>query len=235
MYNLDLSRLTEAQIAQLCAKRPIRMSEDGCIMTGPVRMSFPAVAEKVSYQGGKAKYQSALLFPHTNMNPFMEACRAKLRELYPKVPDPNIFLDRFNKDHPIRDQALKVNVAEGGRSATKATLAGYKAGFAFINPKSEKQQPKLFHVVRGQWVPVLPEEITKVFYAGCWVEAKVGMYKSIDANPGLALGLNALWKLADDNTFGGGGGNVSAEEGGDAGDAFSAEDPNLIPQNDTWG
>lgn len=236
-FNLTKSRLTETQMTTLCQKRPIRMNEDGSIMTGPVRLSFPSLHEKTAFGQGVPKYQSALLFPHKNLTTLMDALRAALKGFYPTVVDPSVFLDPFNKDHPIRDQSLKVNVAEGGRNALKPTLEGYVPSFAFINPKSEKYQPQCFHVVRGQWVAALPEEIEKMFYAGAWVDAKINVYKNGGNNPGAALGLTAVWKLADDEGFGGGKGGASASDGGSAADAFTAEDPNNLPASEDppWG
>lgn len=237
MLNLTLSRLTEPQIAGLMAKRPIRVTEDGGIMTGPVRLSFASLAapSKAVGVGGKEKYQSALLFPHTNLDVLEQFLVAKLKTYYPTVADPvSVFLKPLDKNSAVKNQGLKINAKDGGYEPVKPTVGGYTKGFMFINPKSMRQ-PTLFHVVRGQWVAVLPEEITKVMYSGCWVEAKlVAIQSTVSANPGASLGLQGLWKLADDTSFGGGTG-ASAAEGGDVGDAFAAEDPNLIPSNDVPG
>jgi len=232
--NLAMSKRTEAEIMSLMAKRPIRMTDDGCIMTGPVRLSFAALDKpaKPVEVGGKEKYQASLLFPHMNLTVLKDALLAKLKLDYPGLPDYSSFVNALSKNSPVKDQGMKINVKDGGYEPVKATVTGYTKGFMYVNPKSMRQ-PTLFHVVRGGWVAVLPEEITKVMYSGCWVEAKIALIKSTaNANPGEATGLQGLWKLADDNSFGGGSG-ATAAEGGDVGDAFAAEDPNLIPNNDT--
>lgn len=235
------SKLSEQQLTALCAKRPVRVVEGGAVMTGPVRLSFPSLAQKakpVPGMAGVPKYQAALLFPHNNIKPMIDALRAKIKEYYSTVTDPGVMLDKYNKAGPVRDQALKVSMADGGRDATRATTTGYTAGLPFVNPKSGNAVP-CYHVVRGVWVPALPEEIERIFYAGCWVDAKLVIIKSSTAaSPGVSFGLQGVWKLADDNGFGGSG--AAATEGGSAEDAFAAEDPNTImqpndvPASDGW-
>jgi len=139
-----------------------------------------------------------------------------------------LMLDRFNKSHAVRDGALKVSASEGGRNAQGKTTEGYVVGYPWINPKSGNAIP-CYHNVRGVWVPAMPDEIAKIFYSGAWVDAKVKIIKNHVSSPGVSLGLQGVWKLADDNSFGGSG-SASAGEGGDAGDAFAAEDPNQIMQ-----
>jgi hypothetical protein len=232
------SRLTEQQLTALCAKRPVRMAEGGDVMVGPVRLSFVSLHEKSSSgEQSTPKYQTALLFPHKNISVLMQALTAKVKEWYPHVTDPSLMLDRFNKAHAVRDGALKVSTAEGGRNPQGKTTAGYAVGFPWINPKSGNAVP-CYHVVRGVWVPALQNEIKDMFYAGCWVDAKVAIVKNNAKSPGVSLGIQGVWKLADDNTFGGTG--AAAVEGGSAEDAFAAEDPNTImqpsdvPASDVW-
>ena len=233
MLNLAQSIRTEAELQKLIARRPIRLTDDGCIMTGPVRLSFAALDKpKAAEAGGKEKYQSALLFPHTNLGVLKDALMTKLKADYPGLPDYSSFVNATNKNSPVKDQGMKINIKDGGYEPMKPTIGGYTKGFMFINPKSMRQ-PTLFHVVRGAWVAVLPEEIKRVMYSGCWVEAKIALIKSTaNSNPGESTGLQGLWKLADDSSFDGGSA-ATAAEGGDVGDAFEAEDPNIIPQHDT--
>lgn len=224
------SRLTQAQIADMCAKRPPRVIDGGALMTGFARLSFPALHEKHSAtQGGVAKYGVTLLLPHDNVKLIGDWLAAAVRSMYPSVPDPSVMLDRFNKDHPLRDQALRVSTRDGGRNPLKDTTSGYVSGFPYMAPKSGRSVP-CFVAMNGQWVAVLDgAEIQKHFYGGAWVEAKlVPIKSSASAKPGVSVGINGIWKLADDTPFGGGGG-ASAEEGGSAADAFdSIPDPNLI-------
>lgn len=222
----NATRLDPQQIAALCSKRPVRVVEGGMLMTGPVRLSFPSLDKKrPAVRGGVEKYSASLLFPHKNIGPLMSALQAKVRECYPNVTDPNVMLDPRNKNHPVKDQGLKISTADGGFDEIKKTTAGYVTGLPFISPKSGNAIP-CYRAVAGRWVQVLPEAIEKLLYGGCWVDAKVTMFKSSTAaNPGIALGLQGVWLLADDTPFGGGGG-ASAEDGGSASDAVSIADPN---------
>lgn len=229
------TRLTQAQIDDMCAKRPVRAAEGGCIMTGPVRLSFPTLTPEAKAKAKSKsvlanppdKYSAALLFPHKNIGPLMEALRAAVRQHYPTITDPMVLLNPLDKNAPVKDQGVKVNVSEGGREAVKKSTAGYTVGLPYINPKSGNLIP-CFRAEAGRWVNILPGELETIMYGGCWVDAKLVMFKSTtSANPGVALGLQGLWKLADDNSFGGGGGAV-ATEGGSAGDVIGIEDPNSV-------
>lgn len=234
---MEHSRLSDAQIASLLQRRPVRVVEGGAIMTGPVRLSFPSLDKKTGIAGGVQKYNATGLFTHKNIGPLHQALVAAVRQNYPNVTDPSVMLDPFNKNHPLKDQALKVSTNDGGRDPIRKSLAGYTVGLPYINPKSGNAVP-CFQAVAGQWKSVMPEEIKDVFYAGCWVEMKLTIFKSTaSANPGVALGLQGVWKLADDETFGGGGGGASADEGGSADDAVSIEDPNaaLGAPGGGWG
>ena len=225
------TRLTLDQINFLLRSKPMRAAEGGGILTGPIRLSYPALKDRAKSlnPGQEGKYQAAGLFPHSNIGLLVEMCKGVAKSSYPNVTDPSIFLDKYNKNSAVKDQALKVSVADGGREPVKGTSDGYVPGLPFFNAKSGRQIP-CFKAVAGRWVPILPEELEKEMYGGAWVEAKLVCFKSsTPANPGVALGLQGLWKLADDNFLGGSGG-ASADEGGEA-VALGVEDPNQIMQS----
>jgi hypothetical protein len=237
------TRLTLEQINFLLRSKPMRVAEGGGVLSGAVRLSYPSLAKRAKNlrdPNAEGKYQAAGLFPTTNIGPLAELCKSTARAAYPSVTDPSMFMDKYSKNSPIKDQSLKVNVADGGREPMKGTSDGYVVGLPFFNAKSGRQVP-CFKAVAGRWVPILPEELEKEMYGGAWVEAKLVCFKSTtSANPGVALGLQGLWKLADDNFLGGGGG-ASADEGGEA-VALGVEDPNQIMQStaaaggsDGWG
>ncbi len=229
--------LSPEQIANMCAKRPVRVVEGGAIMTGPVRLSFPSLHKKSGIAGGTPKYNAIGLFPHKNIGPLMQALTALIRQSYPTITDPSLLLNPLDKNHPVKDQALRVSTAEGGKNTMGKTTAGFVPGLPFINPKSGQAVP-CYHVVGGQWKSIMPEEIEAVLPAGCWVDMKIGMGKSTAAaNPGASLYLNGVWKLADDERLGGGGTSASAEEGGDTSDIVAIEDPNaaLTASGGGWG
>lgn len=229
--------LSPEQIASLCAKRPVRAVEGG-IMTGPVRLSFPSLHVKSAIAGGTPKYNAIGIFPHTNIGPLYQALVAAVRQHYPTVSDPSVMLDKYNKNHPIKDGALRINTADGGREPVKKTTVGFTLGLPYINPKSGQAVP-CYQSIGGQWKSVVvPSEIEALFYAGAWVDMKLGWGKSTaSANPGVSLYLNGVWKLADDEKLGGGGPSASAEDGGAADDALSIEDPNaaLGAAGGGWG
>ncbi len=225
------TRLTLEQINFLIRSKPMRAVEGG-IMTGPVRLSYPSLKERAKSLNPsvEGKYQAAGLIYHSAIGPLVELCKSTARSAYPSVTDPGIFLDKFNKNSPIKDQSLKVNVADGGREPIKGTSDGYVSGLPFFNAKSGRQIP-CFKAVAGQWVPILPEELEKELYGGAWVEMKLICFKSTTtANPGVALGLQGIWKMADDNALGGGGAGASAGEAGEV-VALGVEDPNNIVPN----
>ena len=225
------TRLTLEQINFLLRSKPMRATEGGGILTGACRLSYPSLAKRsknLNNPNEEGKYQAAGLFCTTNIGPLADLCRSVIRAGYPNVTDPNVLLDKFNKNSAIKDQALKVNVADGGREPVKGSSDGYVVGLPFFNAKSGRQVP-CFKAVAGRWVPILPEDIEKEVYGGAWVEMKLVAGKNTTGQPGAWLGLQGIWKLADDNFLGGGGG-ASAEDGGEA-VALGVEDPNQIMQS----
>lgn len=214
--------------ARLINGNPPRVGEGGQVFSGAVRLSWPSLSKPTVMKGqeGKAtpKYQASGLFTHKNVSVIMDALKASIRMHYPTVTDPSIMLNPREKNHPMKDQGLKVSMADGGYEVIKKSTAGYVTGFPFITAKSTQSIP-CFHNVGGRVAAVLPEEIDKVLYAGCWVTMKMTIIKSTSpGNPGVFFGLQSVMKLADDKAFGGGGaGNGTAE---DFAETVSIEDPN---------
>lgn len=129
------SRLTAEQHARLLHNRPVRVVEGGQIMSGPVRLSFPNLAKMHSINNGKPKYGASGLYYHTAIGPLHQALVAAVRRDYPNVTDPNILIDPKNKNHPLKDQGLKVSTADGGLDPMRGTLQGYRPGYPYIAPK----------------------------------------------------------------------------------------------------
>lgn len=198
------------------------------IFTGAVRASWPNLSKpgKALNPGQKPKFQISGLFLHKNISPIMDAILAAVRLHYPTLPDPRVFLDPGNKNSPVKDQGLKVNVADGGREQIKASTAGYIPGLPFVSGKSDPDRPPTCMRMLGGRPTLIPQdEADKVIYPGCWVDIKFRIFKSTSAqNPGVFLGLQGVMKLADDTAFGGGGGGASAE---DFAGATAIEDPNV--------
>lgn len=217
---------------RLIAGNPPRIGEGGQVFSGAVRLSWPSLSKpaKPMTAGATPKYQASGLFTHKNISVIMEALKAAVRMHYPSVSDPSVMLNPRDKNHPMKDQGLKVAVADGGFEPIKKTVAGYVPGFPFLTAKSTQAVP-CFHNVGGRVVAVLPEELDKVLYAGCWVTMKLAIIKSTSAgNPGVFFGLQSIMKLADDKPFGGAGGGGTPE---DFAGSVAIEDPNanVIMQN----
>lgn len=236
-----MSGLAPELFERVVKGNPPRILEGGMISTGAVRLSWPSLSKpaKVRNPGDKPKYQAAGLFPHNNVGPIMEALRAAVRAAYPSLQDPNVLLNPRDKNHPMKDQGLKVNVADGGLNPMEKSMGGYVPGLPFFNAKSMRPIVCIRRVA-GREVVVVGEDVDTHFYAGCWVDAKLLILKSTAAgNPGVFWGLQGLFKLADDTRFEGSGGGASPE---DFASAVSIEDPNenqimqsSAAQTTNWG
>ncbi len=240
--NLDarmLTRLTEAQLNQLFVGNPHKLIEGG-IMTGVARLSWPSLSKPAKPQNPNQtpKYQVNLIFPGS-VGFLAAQVEAAIKQHYPTITDPKVLMDPKNKNHPLKDQGLKVNVADGGLEPIKQTTGGYIPGKFFITAKSNRQ-PGCFRtpIVNGRPTVVLPEEIEPLLYPGCWVVAKVVLLKSSAAgNPGVSWGLQSIMKVADDTPFGGGEGGGTNASPDDFGGAAFIEDPNaiLVPNSASAG
>lgn len=218
------SGLAPELFAKLVTGNPPRIGEDGSIFTGATRLSWPALSKPAKPQnpGQVGKYQANFLWPHKGIGMVMQALQAAVRQHYPSVPDPNIFLDPRNKNHPVKDQGLRVAVADGGMDPIKKTVAGYVPGLPFATAKSV-QAVGCMRFLNGKPTAMLPDDIDKMLYAGCWVTAKFVIIKSTAAgNPGVFFGLQSVLKLADDTKFGGSGSANPEDFQG----AVAIEDPN---------
>lgn len=237
------SNLSPELLTRLLQGNQPRITAEGALRTGAVRLSWPSLAKaklsKTAKAGDKPKYQASGLFVHKNIGVIMEALKSAVRRDYPNVSDPSVLLDPKNKNSAVKDQGLKVSVKDGGFDPIGKTLAGYVTGFPFCSGKSERAV-HCFHRKDGRVVALLPDEIEAVLYAGAWVDIEYKLIKSTSAgNPGVFFGLQSVMKLGDDTPFGSGGSASTAE---DWGESVAIEDPNAnqimqnsgVEQND-WG
>jgi hypothetical protein len=213
---------------RLVAGNPPRIGEGNIVYSGAVRMSWPSLSKPTVMKGqeGKAtpKHRASGLWPHKNIDVITGAVRAAIRLHYPNVTDPAVMMNPRDKNHPLKDQGLKVSVNDGGFDAINKSTGGYVPGLPFCTATSTKQVPCLRRV-GGKVIITLPEEIDREFYAGCWVDLKLAILKSTSTgNPGVYFGLQGMMKLADDTAFGGGGNAATAE---DFAGAVAIEDPNV--------
>ena len=198
--------LDKTRLAALMKKYPITLLNSGNWRTCPVRLSFPSLFEKTSFEGSEPKYSAVLLFPlGVSVAPLMQAAQKTAFEEWGEKSK------KMTLHNPFRDQGMK-------------QLAGYVKGAPFITV-STKQKPG---VVGPDMKPIMdPEEI----YAGCWVLATIRPFSfDATAKKGVSFGLQNILKIADDEPFSGGPppedefGDVTAEQSGE--DAFGLPQSN---------
>jgi hypothetical protein len=239
MFTIDPrfnTSLTPENFTLLHQKNPPVMAEGGAIMTGAVRLNWPSLSKPAKPQNPaqKAKYQASGLFYHQNIGLVQKWLEAAVRQHYPSLPDPSIFLDPKNLNHPLKDQGLKVMPQDGGFRAMKGdpkkgvTEIAHVPGYRMLTAKSNREVNGFrFDRAQGRVVTVLPHEQDDVFYPGCWVSMKLIPIKSTAAgNPGVSLGLQGIMFLAADTRLGSSGGPGSSE--GDWTGAGVIEDPSEV-------
>ncbi len=173
------------KLAALMKRFPCKELETGNIRTCPVRLSFPSVFERTSFENGEPKYSTVLLFPKgADVKLLIEAAKHTAVEGFgSKAGSMGLHM-------PFRDQGIK-------------SLDGYEAGAVFMTVTS-KQRPG---VLGPNGKPITDEE---QIYPGCWALVTVRPFH-FDAKmkKGVSFGLQNLQKIADDDSFAG---TVDAEQ-----------------------
>jgi hypothetical protein len=239
MFTIDprfATSLTPENFTLLHQKNPPAMSDGGAVMTGAVRLNWPSLSKPAKPQNPNqaAKYQASGLFAHQNIALIQQWLEAAVRQHYPSLPDPKVFLDPKNLNHPLKDQGLKVMPQDGGFRAMKGdpkkdvTEKAHVPGYRMITAKSNREvQAFQFDRAQGKVVSVPVHEQDEVFYPGCWVSMKLIAIKSTAAgNPGVSLGLQGIMFLAHDTRLGGSGGPGSSES--DWSGSAPIDDPNEV-------
>lgn len=239
MFTIDprfATSLTPENFTLLHQKNPPAMSDGGAVMTGAVRLNWPSLSKPAKPQNPNqaAKYQVSGLFFHQNVALIQTWLEAAVRQHYPSLPDPKVFLDPKNSNHPFKDQGLKVMPQDGGFRAMKGdpkkdvTEKAHVPGYRMITAKSNREvQAFQFDRAQGKVVSVPVHEQDEVFYPGCWVSMKLIAIKSTAAgNPGVSLGLQGIMFLAHDTRLGGSGGPSSSES--DWSGSAPIDDPNEV-------
>lgn len=171
------------------------MAERLKVVTPPFRVSFPAVFEPSSYQGGDPKYSVVGLFYPGKFTDADKKAWASMQAIADVASK-----DKFKK--AVKD--LPANLKRPIRSgAEKEHLEGYNVPGCMFATFSSKQRPG---IVDRNKQPILTEED---FYPGCWARATITAYPYDNVGKGVAFGLHNLQKLGDDENFTG---RVAAEE-----------------------
>lgn len=227
--------LTPETLARIVNGNPHRIDAEGNVYA-LVRGSFISFHEKRGMPNDppeKLRYQGTFLFPNNNIGVIVNEVKRKAKEFYPNA-DPERFMDKFSKNSAIKDQALMVSTKDGGRNHDNG-YAGFVPGLPYVVAKSARDL-RFHRRLNGQTVDVIPDQVAKEFYSGCWMMVKLNIYKSSsNGNPGPIFGLQGALKICDDTPLGGGAKAATAK---DWGNVEAIEDPNAEaahqPSNDEW-
>ena len=181
------------------------MAEDKQTIVTPYgRLSFPTLVKARAFKKGDTeKFNASILFPKQEnigqdredgkpfspWNDFRKHDLSKLEAIVEEYVD-----NRFPGNK--RPKKLKLPFKDGDEES----WAGYP-GHTFIR-MSSMYPPTL---IKADKSPVTGDDISRVFYAGCWVRAIVNIFDyNNTGNIGVSFGLQGLQFLRDDNTFQGG-------------------------------
>jgi len=198
------SRLSQQQLEQLVKGNLPGEIDSGSLMSGVVRLAWPALAAPQSVMGGDPRYSVTGLYPFAPIDAVTDVLRRALKENYPTMP--GLWaqsLDMDNRRSPLKNQGMYVSPDLGGASLNGKSYGGYVPGYAFFRARSGREVP-CFRRRLGVVEQVPLEELEKEFYSGCWVNVLLTLIKSSSqANPGVFFALQGVMKLADDSRLGG--------------------------------
>ena len=161
------------------------MAEITRFVTPVFRLSFPALAEAASYDGGKPKFSCSAVW---DPRKFSDADKKRWQKIKGALNDEAKV--RFKK--AFKD--LPANVKRGLRDgAEKADMEGYGEGTVFAT-LSTQMRPG---IVDAKRTPLMPEDVANELYPGCYCRATVTIYSYDNKGKGVALGLMNMQKVAD--------------------------------------
>jgi hypothetical protein len=155
---------------------------DTKVVTGLVRLSYLKVWQPEADDKGKKFYKACLLIPKKDKATIAKMAAAVAAATAAKWPGK-------------APKALKLPLRDGDAEKEGEEFAG----MMFLNCKSAKK-PGLLDASREE---ILDEE---EIYSGAWGKASINFYAyDREDGKGVAVGLNAIQKLKDDDNLGGGG------------------------------
>lgn len=203
------TRFSADAIQKMVAGNPCVRLESGDIRLPPARLSFTNLdkpGRNLNDPTKEGKYGANLVFPFAGADllaPLVATRNDLLKATFPNNPT------GAGMKNPFKNQAERVAPDKGGTNPAGKSFGGYVPGLVYISATGN-QRPSMWKppFVQGNPTAVITvEEINEAFYPGAWAIAVVRAYASKQsANPGVFFGLQSLFKLADDNKLGGGGG-----------------------------
>lgn len=157
------------------------------VVTGLVRLSYVQIFNKKSFtEGTDAKYSLCVLVPKKDTKT-LKKIQAAVKAAAEKGISTKFNGKKPSNMHlPLRD----------GDEERAAEAPEYK-GMYFFNCKSDRK-PGIVDKDRNEILD--PDEV----YSGCWGRVSVNFYPySVNGNKGVAVGLNNVQKLKDDQRLGG--------------------------------
>lgn len=149
--------------------------------TPPFRLSFPALFEAQSFDGGAPKYGCSAVWTPAKFTDKDKALWAAIQKAMDEES-----VKRFKKK--IKD--LPDNIKKGIRDGSeKADMAGYGEGTKFAS-LTTKMKP-------GTVLLDGSDGSAEDFYPGCWCRATVTVYSYDNKGKGVAVGLMNIQKIKD--------------------------------------
>lgn len=157
------------------------------VVTGTVRLSYLNVFKpKAASEGSDPKYSACLLIPKEDKNTINKIRKAIEAEKRAGASE------KWKGKVPAN---LKLPLRDGDEE--RADEHPEYEGMYFLNANSNNK-PILLDRNREE---ILDQS---EMYSGCWGRASVNLYPyDVNGNRGIAVGLNAIQKIRDDEPFGG--------------------------------
>lgn len=157
------------------------------VVTGLVRLSYVQIFSKRSFtEGTDAKYSLCVLVPKKDTKTLK-----KIQAAVKAAAEEGIST-KFNGKKPSN---MHMPLRDGDEE--RADEAPEYKGMYFFNCKSDRK-PGIVDKDRNEILD--PDEV----YSGCWGRVSVNFYPySVNGNKGVAVGLNNVQKLKDDQRLGG--------------------------------